>query len=639
MKQSLACIAASLFLGLALSARATITGQWDFNSSNLVATVGTDLAYRGDTAATTTFTTATIGGSPAVVMNFPACSQSQGYTVTHGIAPNPPPDTIYVNQYTVIMDIMYPAASAGTSRALWQLNPANSDNATIFVGNRNGLGGDDGHYGEILPDTWHRVAFVVDQALMNYDQAKVYIDGKRVLQLGVDFPPLDLILSGVTTFTMDTNALLFTDNNGQTAAGFVNSIQIHDRSLTDTEIFALGKPTADGIPTSIPPVTSLAAWISPTNATTTAGMNANCFVAYAVGPGTFTYQWYHGNTLLVGQTNVLLSLTNAQVADAGSYTVVVNNGTNSTNSPPAGLTVKPQGAYVTGQWDFNQGNLAASCGQPLQYFNPTVQSDTSFGTTTSFGISAIAGQSANVMYCVPSAANWGGFIMTHGIAPNGGGAKVNQYTLILDLLYPSASHSAWRSLWQTDISNTSDGEVFFNPQNGLGISGEYPGLKVTPNVWHRVVLSFDLTKNELGKYIDGTNVYTGLIPDLNPLPPSQHIVQELGQGVDARWSAGPTALLLGDENGEVKPVYLSSVQIRNGRMDDASVTALGKPTANKIPGCIKAGLAGGNVVIDWTGNVLEYASSPAGPWNEIVGAAHPHTVLSPTGIRFFRVRQ
>ena len=77
-------------------------------------------------------------------------------------------------------------------------------------------------------------------------------------------------------------------------------------------------------------------------------------------------------------------------------------------------------------------------GQALQYFDTTVQADTSFGTTTSYGISDIAGQPANVMLCNPSTigtANWGGFIMPHGMGPNGGGTNVNQYTVILDLLY------------------------------------------------------------------------------------------------------------------------------------------------------------------------------------------------------------
>ena len=49
MKRILICLTVTLLLGLGVPAHATVTGQWDFNSSNLVATVGTDLAYRGDT--------------------------------------------------------------------------------------------------------------------------------------------------------------------------------------------------------------------------------------------------------------------------------------------------------------------------------------------------------------------------------------------------------------------------------------------------------------------------------------------------------------------------------------------------------------------------------------------------------------
>ena len=51
------------------------------------------------------------------------------------------------------------------------------------------------------------------------------------------------------------------------------------------------------------------------------------------------------------------------------------------------------------------------------------------------------------------------FVCTHGIAPNGGGTNVNQYTVIIDLLYPSLG---WSSLWQTDVANESDGEAFFH---------------------------------------------------------------------------------------------------------------------------------------------------------------------------------
>src|SRR4051812_48997160 len=82
-----------------------------------------------------------------------------------------------------------------------------------------------------------------------------------------------------------------------------------------------------------------------------------------------------------------------------------------------------------------------------------------------------------------------GYSLTHNIAPNGSGLNVNHYTLILDVLYPTASSGKYRSITQTD--NSGDGDFFLNPGNGIGISGSYPG-NVTPDVWHRIILAVDL---------------------------------------------------------------------------------------------------------------------------------------------------
>jgi len=636
MKRTLTSVLVALMLGLIVPVQAAVTGQWDFNSSNLVATIGTDLADfdgNGSTLAATTFSTATIAGGTAVVMGFPACANTQGYVVTHGIAPNGGGG--YVNQYTLIMDIMYPAASSGVYRGLWQTSTANGNDADLFVGPSNGIGISSTYGGAILADTWHRVAFVFDLAAASQKLSK-YIDGNLVGTQDSGFA-----LDG--RWALDPTALLFTDESGETAAGFVNSIQIHDVPLSATDIFALGKPTAAGIPTNIPVFTNLVVTVMPANATSTVGMNADCFSATVIGSGSYTYQWCRGGLLIPDKTDAKLRLTNLQASDAGNYTVVVNNGLQSvTSSPPSVLTVNGvPPAFVTGQWDFNESNLVASCGSPLQYFDATVQADTSFGTTTSFFISDIAGQPANVMYFGADCQFLGGYIMTHGIAPNGGGTNVNQYTVIIDLLCPSSSMSLYRALWQTDPSNTNDGDVFFSPGNGLGISQTYQGA-LTGDEWHRVVLAFDLTKREFGKYIDGVNVLTAAV---GAAPLGIHDAQYLsasldplaGGGVDLRWSLKPTALLLGDQDGDLQPMFVSSVQIRNGRMTDASIAAMGAPTANKIPGCISATAAGGQVTIRWTGNVLESAPDPTGPWTEISGAAHPHSVASSTGNKFFRV--
>ncbi len=225
MKKILIGITITLILGFGASVRAAVTGQWDFNSSNLVATVGTDLAYRSNTATYTTFTTATIGGSNTVVMHFPATSPDQGYVMTHGAAPNG--GGSYVNQYTLIMDLMFPKKSSRKYRALWQTNTNNANDADLFVGTTDGIGISGTYDGTIVADTWHRVACVFDLTLTTNHLSK-YIDG--LLVGAQDLDGLD------GRWSLDPIAMVFTDDDNETTEGFVNSIQIRDEVLTATEI-------------------------------------------------------------------------------------------------------------------------------------------------------------------------------------------------------------------------------------------------------------------------------------------------------------------------------------------------------------------------------------------------------------------
>ena len=93
-----------------------------------------------------------------------------------------------------------------------------------------------------------------------------------------------------------------------------------------------------------------------------------------------------------------------------------------------------QATRVTGQWDFDNGNLRATVGQDLEYgdgLGGFMATQTSFNTTTAFGIPDIGGQVAKVMKYTRSETppdNYvQGYTMHHGIAPNGGGTLVNQW--------------------------------------------------------------------------------------------------------------------------------------------------------------------------------------------------------------------
>ncbi|HEY5913745.1 MAG TPA: hypothetical protein VJA21_24415 [Verrucomicrobiae bacterium] len=365
---------------------------------------------------------------------------------------------------------------------------------------------------------------------------------------------------------------------------------------------------------------------TPATQTVAIGNSGSFSIANPGGTAPFTYQWRHDGADLAGATTPTFSFQVNQFSDAGAYDVVVSNARGSVTSPPpaAVLTVINPPVFVTGQWDF-KSNLLATIGRDLEYFDTTVSNDTSFGTPTSFGIADINGQPTTVMQFFPSTLQWGGYIMHHGAAPNGGGDYVNQYTLVYDLYLPYGA--AWRSLLQTATANGNDGDLFLNNADsiGIGISSVYNG-NVSVGAWHRIAVAFDLTgpgqAPVLTKFIDGVKVgnqTTGL------------------SGRDGRFSLDPYALLFADDDGDVAQLYVSSVQFSDGRRPDAFLSALGGPSAKKIPGAITARMENGQAVIRWTGDVqLESAAAFSGPWTTVAGATSPYPVPSGTSLKFYR---
>jgi hypothetical protein len=76
----------------------------------------------------------------------------------------------------------------------------------------------------------------------------------------------------------------------------------------------------------------------PQSQTVTAGDSVQFSVA-ASGRPAVTYQWYFGGTAISGATGSSFSLSNAQAANAGSYTVTVTNSMGSATSTAATLTI------------------------------------------------------------------------------------------------------------------------------------------------------------------------------------------------------------------------------------------------------------------------------------------------------------
>ena len=160
-----------------------------------------------------------------------------------------------------------------------------------------------------------------------------------------------------------------------------------------------------------------------------------------------------------------------------------------------------QDTRVTGQWDFDQGDLRATVGQDLQYGDATMPGQTSFGTTTSFGIPDIGGQPANVHEIHPQRKSPRQLRrrlrhVTTGLLPTAAAALVNQWTLIFDILFPDLSQGdGYSGIIEIQNDPNSDADMSVDQVSpgvgGIGISGQYEG-NITAGQWHRIVVAVDM---------------------------------------------------------------------------------------------------------------------------------------------------
>ncbi|NOS68886.1 MAG: bifunctional YncE family protein/alkaline phosphatase family protein [Verrucomicrobia bacterium] len=278
--------------------------------------------------------------------------------------------------------------------------------------------------------------------------------------------------------------------------------------------------------------------------------------------------------------------------------MVVSNSSGAIESAGATLTVYVP--VVTGQWDFDLGDLRATVGADLEFLADTAN-------FTTFPVVTINGQPAQVMGFGSNTITQGCY-MRHEVKPNGGGQFVNQYTLLMDVMYPAPSSDQWRALFQTDPFNHEGNDADFlvgnasvlPDPNGVGAESQFNG-SFSPDTWYRVAFAVDLTASagqQLKKYVNGVNVGS----------------QSLSGGVDGRYALGPTALLFTagiGAGGFTRPGFVNSIQFVNGWMSPAAIAALGGPTADGLPA--------GNAAIRIT-NLVAAAASVTLNWMSPDGA-------------------
>lgn len=396
-----------------------------------------------------------INGEDTAVLSFPANGADGGLRLVPGSD---------ASQYAVAFDLLIPETDAGYI-SLLQTGASDSDGDLFLKNNGDGTAGigiSSQYSGSIEFGVWNRIAVTVAQQ-----------DGETVLTTYVNGEMVQAHELGETArWSLGENGLLlFSDNDGETAPGYVSSVFF----LADPDLEVVG-------------------------------------AAIASAPEPDAAGFFPGSP---GGGAIELNFAGNDIAPSyGSATVVL------------------EGADL---------QSVVSVG------------DSRFGRASQLGIE---GPGADI--AVMEHGSYGASEGLH-VSPEGLEGTVSSYTMVWDLNL-SELPAGYHGLFQTDVENGSDSELFIRGSDGgLGISSVYEG-SVALNAWTRVAITVE-TEGEtstLSKYIDGVLV-------------GSQTVDAVRFSVDA----DKGFLVMADNDGEVGTGYLAHFGFSPEVLDAAAIAALG----------------------------------------------------------------
>ncbi len=146
--------------------------------------------------------------------------------------------------------------------------------------------------------------------------------------------------------------------------------------------------------------------------------------------------------------------------------------------------------------------------------------------------------------------------MEHQISPNGGGTAVNTYTLQID--FKVESLGLWHCFFQTNPTNSNDGDCFINPSGNIGVAATtYSPSAIRADEWYRLVVSVD-NGSSFTYYLDGMQINAAAV-----------------QEIDGRFSLDTFLLMFADEDGEDNDILVSEISIWDLALTSLQVETLG----------------------------------------------------------------
>ena len=148
------------------------------------------------------------------------------------------------------------------------------------------------------------------------------------------------------------------------------------------------------------------------------------------------------------------------------------------------------------------------------------------------------------------------YSVSHGISNNGGGNKVNKYTIVMDVKIPTTGK--WYALFQTNETNVDDGDWFINPGGNIGIGATgYTSKAIKSKEWYRIAISIS-NGSRHDYYIDGAKALSGTSGD-----------------VDGRFALNSKVLFFADENNEDNELDIADIKIFSRDLSDSEIAELG----------------------------------------------------------------
>jgi autotransporter-associated beta strand protein len=234
-------------------------------------------------------------------------------------------------------------------------------------------------------------------------------------------------------------------------------------------------------------ISLLSVTVSPATTNVTYGTNV-VLTANTSGSGPFTYQWYDNATnAIAGETNSTLTLTSPAVAAAGTYTVIVGNGSGfATNT--ASLAVTAAALGITANNDSKTYGSAKTYGSGSAAFTPSgLQNGETVGTVTITATSTpVDGTATNAPVgtytLTPGAATGGTFnAANYNITYYTGTLTVNPLPVILagTRAYDGTTNANAAILSVANVVGTDD----VNVASGIaGLAGASPGSQAITSV-------------------------------------------------------------------------------------------------------------------------------------------------------------